>query len=231
MTWLQEAHAHAAAEAPRESCGVVIIQHGRERYWPCRNLAEEDFFRLDPSDYAEAEAHGQVVRIVHSHVNYSANPSDADRAACEKTGLPWTIIGVPSGEVRELEPSGFKAPIVGRKYAFGVHDCWTIIRDWFREARGIELPDYDSGPYGWWNEGGDLYRQNFAAAGFRQIEERELQAGDCMLFQIRAKVPNHAAVYLGNQMILHHQEGRLSCRELYGGYIRKMATHWLRYER
>ncbi|MBQ0301298.1 Mov34/MPN/PAD-1 family protein, partial [Enterobacter roggenkampii] len=46
--------AHAAAEYPRECCGVVAQKSRVERYFPCRNLAAapEDNFVLCPEDYA-----------------------------------------------------------------------------------------------------------------------------------------------------------------------------------
>ena len=49
--------AHAAAEYPRECCGVVAQKSRVERYFPCRNLAAapEDNFILCPEDYAAAE--------------------------------------------------------------------------------------------------------------------------------------------------------------------------------
>ena len=52
--------AHAAAEYPRESCGVVAQKSRVERYFPCRNLAVEptEHFHLSPEDYATAEDWG-----------------------------------------------------------------------------------------------------------------------------------------------------------------------------
>ncbi len=48
---------HAAAEYPREACGLVAQRGRAERYFPCRNLATEskDNFVLAPEDYAEVE--------------------------------------------------------------------------------------------------------------------------------------------------------------------------------
>jgi cell wall-associated NlpC family hydrolase len=50
------------------------------------------------------------------------------------------------------------------------------------------------------------------------------------LMQIRSKVPNHAAVYIGDGMIMHHMYKRLSTRDMYGGMWADHATHVLRHE-
>jgi cell wall-associated NlpC family hydrolase len=42
--------------------------------------------------------------------------------------------------------------------------------------------------------------------------------------------PNHIAVYIGNEMILHHGHGRLSRRDIYGGFWQKHTTHHLRHK-
>ena len=55
---------------------------------------------------------------------------------------------------------------------------------------------------------------------------------DVILMQIRSQngVPNHAAIYLGDGLILHHLHGRLSSRDIYGGYWQEVTRHILRYK-
>lgn len=220
-------HAHDAY--PREACGLLIVRKGREIYIRCRNLAVgTDQFVIHPQDYAAADAEGEIIGVVHSHPGLSPEPSQADRVACEASCLPWYIVGSSSGEWSTIEPSGYSAPLVGREWSHGVLDCYALVRDWFQRERGITLPDFPRFDE-WWKRGENLYLDHFAIAGFFSIDFDNLQAGDCFLIQVASPVPNHAAVYLGDDMILHHLQGRLSSRDVYGGYWQKNTTHILRY--
>ena len=49
----------------------------------------------------------------------------------------------------------------------------------------------------------------------------EIQKHDVLLIHLEANLPNHAAVYLGDQQILHHVQGRLSSRDILGEYYIK----------
>lgn len=226
---VQDAEKHAKECFPQEACGLIIVRKGRRVYIPCKNTASEnmDQFAISPEEYAKAEDQGEVVALFHSHPNASANPSEADLVACEASGLVWYILGLPSGVWRQIKPSGYIAPLVGREFYHGSLDCYTLIRDWYQQERGIALLDFERED-GWWERGENLYLEGFPKAGF-EVVSGPMKEGDVLLMQIYANVPNHAAVYIGNDQILHHLYGRLSSREIYGGYYKKHTTHVLRY--
>lgn len=221
--------AHAAREAPRECCGVVVRIGLKDYYRPCRNAAGLDAeFAIAPADWAAAEDEGEIVAVCHSHPFASAQPSPADRSMCETTGLPWLIVSHPAGEVCAFVPTGYRAPLVGRSFVHGVHDCYALVRDYYAWELGIALPDFER-PERWWERGGDLYRQHFTEAGFAAVETSALQAGDLIVMRIGAPVPNHGAVYLGDGKILQHLMHKLSARTIYGGWYQRCTTHVLRH--
>lgn len=221
----------AKAECPREACGLVIIKNGKQVYCPAKNLAKgSDNFILDPLDYEKADTAGEIVAVIHSHPNISAKPSQADLVACEGSGLPWFICGIPSEQWEYIEPSGYIAPLVGRQWSHGVLDCYAIIRDWYAQEKNISLLDFERSDE-WWKMGGNLYLDNFEKAGFKRITLEELSCGDVILMTVNSTVPNHGAIYLGDNMILHHVHGRLSTRDIFGGYWLKNAMVYLRYEK
>lgn len=225
---LAEIRAHAERDYPRESCGLVIVRKGRRRYIPVRNIADKnEHFVMHPEDQAAAEDEGAVVMVVHSHPNIPARPSQADLVGCELSGLPWLIVNWPTGAVHTFEPSGYKAPLYGREFSHGVLDCYTFIRDHYREALAIDLPDFDR-PDEWWLKGRNLYLDGFASAGFVRVMEKPTEH-DVLLMQVGSQVPNHGAVYLGDGCIAHHQSNRLSSRDVFGGWYQKITSHVLRH--
>jgi proteasome lid subunit RPN8/RPN11 len=232
---LAEIRAHAEREyqiqdaegKPRESCGLVVIWKGRRRYIPCRNIAEKnEHFVMHPEDYAAAEDVGEVVMVVHSHPNVAALPSQADLVGCEKSGLPWLIVNWPTGAIHEFAPNGYRAPLVGRVFSHGILDCYALVRDYYAQELGIDLPD-DDRPDEWWLKGMNLYVEGFERAGFVRVDKP--QKHDGLLMQVGSQVPNHAAIYLGDGNILHHQMGRLSSKDVYGGWYEKCTVMTLRH--
>jgi proteasome lid subunit RPN8/RPN11 len=223
---------YAELRAPREACALLVNVGGRERLHICKNLAESaDHFMIDPRDYAAAEDRGDILAVIHSHPSGSCQPSQADLVGCETSGLPWHILSLVSGLWITIEPKGYVAPLVGRQYVYGTLDCFSIIRDWYRQERGIELPDFPRPP------GGaeiteDLYVQNFERYGFHEIDEDEdLQVGDVVLMKIRSLIVNHAAIYVGDGKLLHHPTNRLSCREPLGGFWSQYRSSVVRHGR
>ncbi|MCC7413311.1 MAG: C40 family peptidase [Gammaproteobacteria bacterium] len=220
--------AHAGVEYPRESCGVVIVARGRAMYRPCRNVAPVgSCFEIHGEDLAAAEEIGVITHVVHSHPDAAPAPSQADRVMCERTGVPWVIVGWPSGALHEHRPDGYQAPLVGREFVHGVLDCYSLIRDWYQAELGLTLPDYDRDDR-WWLRGEDLYMQWYADAGFVRAADGP-QRHDVVLMQFGAPVVNHGGVYLGDGLILQHCAGRLSSRDVYGGFWRRCTRALIRH--
>ena len=220
---------HAKDEFPRECCGLVAVIKGRRKYFRCKNIAETPVEHFILSGWNVVEDQGEVVAIAHSHPKTNPEPSVADKVACEKSELPWFIVNPNTEAWGGCEPTGFELPYVGREFSFGVIDCYTLVRDWYKKELGVDLRDYERRDK-FWDRGENLYLDNFAAEGFRKIPVDEVQRGDLLLMQLVSPLPNHAAIYLGDQQILHHVQGRLSSRDLYGGYYGKSTACALRHE-
>jgi proteasome lid subunit RPN8/RPN11 len=228
-TVMAAAEKHARAEFPREACGLVVVRRGRRAYVPCQNAAKapEDHFIITPEAFAAAEALGEVVGIFHSHPNATAHPSTADLQACNASGVAWHILALPSGTWTTTRPKTPSMPLYGREFSHGSCDCYGFVRDWYAQELGIELDEF-SREDEWWRKGKNLYVDNFASQGLVVVTDGTLQRGDILLMQVLADVPNHAAIYLGDDVIGHHLYGRLSGRDVYGGYYKKHTTHVLR---
>lgn len=222
---------YAKQQAPNEAVALLVNCRGHERLHKCRNIAErpKDYFHLHEEDYADAEDRGDVIAVLHSHPSGTADPSHADRVECERSGKVWYILGLLGMAWQRIEPCGFKLPLKGRQFEHGIVDCYALVRDYFKECNIVELPDYERQD-DWWKKGQDLYAQHFEKEGFIKVYD-EPRVHDVFLIQIQADVANHAAIYLGDGVILHHYWGRLSCTEIYGGYWQKHTRYHVRYAR
>lgn len=207
--------AHAAECAPQESCGFVIDKQGSLHYMPCQNIAlqPDDYFEISPDDWLKAHEAGELVALVHSHPDGLPVLSEADRMVQRRTALPWWL--VCNHQIYKFRNM---APLIGREFEHGVMDCLTLFRDAYHLA-GIEIPDYFRED-DWWKTSQDLYLENMEKNHFYRVTN--VQPGDVILVCLGSEKANHAAIYCGDQQVLHHCPQRLSKRDTYGGY-------WLNY--
>jgi len=230
---LEEFRKHTEEEFPREACGLIIItSKGKERYFRANNLADSagEHFILDPVSYADAEDTGEITGICHSHPYEDCKPSEADKVSCETTNKPWHILSWPGNRLFSWNPNGYEAPFIGRKFSYGVLDCCTLIRDIYKRELNTDFTCF-SGQDEWWLRGENRYLDNYKEQGFIQVlDENDIRKYDIFLIKLVSPVPNHAAVFIGGDKIIHHVHGRLSNREIYGGYWRKHTTHHLRHK-
>ena len=123
--------------------------------------------------------------------------------------------------------------LIGRPFIHGVLDCYSLIRDAFRLGKDklSSLPNDDERIYDWpydpvrlmeqprdvdWWQAGDaeqlyLYDRDFEKGGFEELFDVNrrnlgsvLRPGDVFLYKLYSKVANHAGLYIGNGLILHH---------------------------
>ena len=223
---------HAVAEYPKESCGLVVAVKRKEIYYPCKNIAENPTinFVMDPGDFVDAEDMGTIKVLVHSHPDEPARPTMADMVNCENSGVKWRIISVGNEGVvdyADVEPTGYEAPYRGREFFFGIMDCYTLIRDFYKRDMGIELPDFERKDL-FWERGEDLYMDNFPKIGFEEIPKPS-QKGDIILMNIRSDIVNHAGIWLGEMdHMLHHPYEHLSEKVVYGGYWQEVTRLYVR---
>ena len=229
--WKEAALSHAKIEDPKESVGLLLNIKGKERYYPCNNLSMSSYqcFVLDPEDYVRADNTGEITAIIHSHTTTPPTPSQADLVGCENSNLPWHIVNPKTEQWGYCEPNGYKAPLLGREWVWGVTDCWSLVRDWYKEEKQIELKDYQRSMTPEEFLKNPLFEEEATQTGFRELEPNEtLQEGDVLLMSILHPTLNHVAIFLGD-MVLHHLADRLSCREPYSPWLLKCTGKRFRY--
>jgi proteasome lid subunit RPN8/RPN11 len=229
----KEAIQHVEACYPQEAGGFLIRVQGQIVYRPLTNVAARPDinFRMHPAERLTAQQSGEIVGFVHSHPDESAAPSRADLLAHDECGWWDFIISVCRGvavDVVGIPPSGAESrrPLCGRAFEHGVDDCLTLVRDYYAAYEGITLKDYPRED-GWWERGGDLYRQHLPEAGFVEIPREELLPGDLITMKILSRVENHGAIWLGDGVIIHHLYGQVSTTDEYrAAFIQRTSGFW-----
>ena len=231
MTWKEQALAHAKEQDPKESCGLLLNIRGKEKYFPCENLSitSHQCFIINPEDYIKADELGDIIAVVHSHPFTPAIASEADKISCEQSNLPWHIVNPKTETWGEYKPVGYKPEIIGRPWVWGVTDCWTLFRDFYKQEYGINLKDYKRPITPQIFLDNPLFEKYAKDTGFRELNSDEpLKNGDALLMSIGAAGLNHVAIFLDGD-VLHHLADRLSCREPYNPWLLKCTGMRLRY--
>jgi proteasome lid subunit RPN8/RPN11 len=221
--------AHARAEAPRESCGLIL----GDDYVRCRNVADDPVrsFEIDGATMVLARQSGRLRAVIHSHPDGPACPTRTDMAYQAEGEIPWGIVALNPVHGAELFFFGDSLPIApyeGRVFRHGVADCYALVRDWYRREKALTLPLTPRDP-GWWDIGQNVIEDNLGQFEFDALgPEAELEVGDVPLFQVAARVINHTGIYLGHGLVLHHLGNRLSRVDVLGPWRQKFHRKTMR---
>ncbi len=211
--------AHASEVYPNESVGFVVDGV----YVPMENIHEDplNHYTVDPKEVAKYASNLQGV--IHSHPleNHPMHPSKHDMETQEAWGVPFGIQLINAAGPGNIIWFGDSLPIPeyeGRPYIYGVYDCYTILRDYYRAELDVNLPIVPRDD-GFWNRGEEMYLDNTMAQGFEEIDVSDLQPNDGVLIKLKSKVANHAILYLGGDRGLHHMPFRSSSYDTVSKYI------------
>lgn len=199
-------------------------------YVPFENLARDParHVALKPEDTARLV---KGTLLVHSHPDGLQCPSKMDVETQILLGIPFVILPVsergPLGKAFSFPQDD--VPLLGRPFRYGVLDCYTLCRDFYRRTLDLELDPFPS-DWEWWSQKPPLnmYLDGYASQGFTDIQVAEAtRPGDVLFMALRSKVPQHAAIVVDAQRILHHPAAlnefdptRLSCLEVRSIWVR-----------
>lgn len=138
--------------------------------------------------------------------------TDVERAEMNTLKLPIVFVGSNKDISEAFLPDRFieNHGYINRPFLHGIFDCYSMVRDFYLREWGLWLPANIQRTYGWWDEGDNLYVDGAPQYGFEPVND--LQRHDLIVMKF-GPVPNHGAIYLGDNKVLHHIGGRFSCIE------------------
>ena len=172
----------------------------------------------------------QSLAIIQANSDSDLSVSEDVRAEMNENNLAYTIIGRNRDHSKSYLPDRYfeKVFYENRIYIYGMLDCYTLIRDYFRDKLDIWVPANIDRSFGWWNSGRNLYVDLYKDYGFKETRER-IKEGDVLLFSFNNGMPSHSAIYVGGGQMLHHMIGRFSCIEPFDGYYQMSLSGVLRH--
>ena len=86
-------------------------------------------------------------------------------------------------------PEGYVPELLGRPWVWGVTDCWSLVVDWYKQEKGIELKDYARTMTPQEFLENPLFEDYAWRTGFRELRSDEkLEEGDVLLIDRKSVV-------------------------------------------
>lgn len=213
----------------KECCGFLLSDG---EIYPCENQSKSPSqeFIIETALYAALEKEKGIAAIFHSHTNGSSKFSAADIDLVNRTQKPLVLYTVAHNEFKAVDPSG-KTPLIGRHFVYGVYDCFSLVRDYYAQEKGIKLPNYhrSSDKPVWDQKEWDWIDTEYERVGFKKVSSPDI--GDVIAMSIgnNAMGINHLAIYLGDNLFLHQLNSRKSNKDIWGSPWDLYTIKFLRY--
>jgi len=223
---------------PKEICGLIYFNQETYRFdiFSCKNRAKNknDSFIISPQDYLSCSKLGKITACYHSHSNDNLEFSQIDTNNSNLYNIYYLLYNVKFDIFKFYSPNEHSNNYIGRPFILGKSDCFTLMKEYaYREHKiTINFPNALNYPRSL-EDINDMYEKNFIDAGFIKLTKgTELKKSDglMMLFpNVSDKYPTHAAVYLGDNTILHQPFNSFSCVNIYDNFFKKHTSYVLRH--
>lgn len=192
----------AIAAYPNEAVWLITEAGVRQ----VDNIHEDptNFFKVSALDTLQANREG-LLKVVHSHCDRPHVPSEADMAGQILTAVPWGVLQTDGKNASDIIWWGEQdiPPLEGRGFIHGVSDCYSLFRDFYRLEYNHDIGEVPR-DWEWWEGDFDLFGSLYESKGFDEVSVEQLQRGDAIIINIGNGFPHHCAVYLGDDLMIHH---------------------------
>lgn len=122
--------------------------------------------------------------------------------------------------------------LLGRPFELGRYDCFTMVRDFYKQNFDIDLRNY-ARPKDWLSDNTDIIGLSHEKEGFEKLTDwsiKTLRPGDLLCMAISSSKPNHLAIFVGDNTIVHHKVYSMSSSETLRDFWRNTTCYVLRHK-
>lgn len=214
---------------PKEACGF-ILKSGN--FIPCKNVStsSENHFEISTLDFYKYK--DQISYIFHSHTKkqflHICTPSLKDIESQSLLKIPFLIAGFDGNVFYNpiRLPSLPSQEYLNRPYIYGIQDCGTLLRDYYKYTFGIEIvldPKWSLTDKRNWNKAiiNCLKVNNFQEM---DLYKTMPQHGDVFVVSIGGAIGNHGIIYIDSTHFLNQNE--VSAFEPFEYWSDKVNSIW-----
>jgi len=120
--------------------------------------------------------------------------------------------------------------LLGFPWEMNERDCFTLVREFYEQNFGIQIQNI-ARPNDWNSDTLDLIGRLYATNGFFKVTDMwdDLRPADILACSVQSGNPNHLAIYIGNNELLHHRLGVNSSVETLRPFWRMTTGYILRH--
>ena len=111
--------------------------------------------------------------------------------------------------------------LIGKQWSYGSNDCFSLLREYY-SLLGIVLPDFPRPESLERTE--SIFLKHARDIGFARVEFDDRAEHDVIIMRLGTAAPMHAAIYVGNDKILHQRMNSVSAVESLRRYYRERTA-------